>query len=129
MALNVLPRAAVALHRAADEAIAGLPSSQQVPESVSEAINKYVKLSESFQPADAKYLTNHRGHLMFVREEERPFITEELIRKTTFTGIAKDIEARIGELRDAGYTQFTIQIVPGQEEAIEDWACLKKNFA
>ena len=66
---------------------------------------------------------------MFVREQERPFITEELIRKTTFTGTAKDIEARIGELRDAGYTQFTIQIVPGQEEAIEDWARIKKNFA
>ena len=65
---------------------------------------------------------------MFVREQERPFITEELIRKTTFTGTAKDIESRIGELRDAGYTQFTIQIVPGQEKAIEDWARIKKNF-
>ena len=123
------PRAAVALHRAADEAIAGLSSSGHIPESIRGVIDNYVKLSENFQPEDAKYLMNHRGHLMFVREQERPFITEELIRKTTFTGTAKDIEARIGELRDAGYTQFTIQIVPGQEEAIEDWALIKKNFA
>jgi len=35
---------------------------------------------------------------------------------------------RIGDLRDAGYTQFTIQIVPGQEDAIEDWGRIRKSF-
>ena len=31
-------------------------------------------------------------------------------------------------LRDAGYTQFTVQLIPGQERAIEDWARIKRAF-
>ena len=35
---------------------------------------------------------------------------------------------RVEALRSAGYTQFTVQIVPGQENAIEDWARIKRAF-
>jgi 5,10-methylenetetrahydromethanopterin reductase len=35
---------------------------------------------------------------------------------------------RVEAMRDAGYTQFTVQIVPGQEAAIEDWARIKRAF-
>lgn len=35
------------------------------------------------------------------------------------------LEALAG-LCDAGYTQFAIQVVPGQESAIEDWARLMR---
>ena len=37
-------------------------------------------------------------------------------------------EPMLEALRDAGYTQFTIQLVPGHEHAIEDWARLKAKF-
>ena len=66
------PRAAVVLHRAADEAIAGLPNSTPPHPSVAEAVRAYVELARTFEPDDAKYLNNHRGHLMFVKPEERP---------------------------------------------------------
>ena len=33
-----------------------------------------------------------------------------------------------GLLRAAGYTQFTIQLVPGQEAALADWARIRKAF-
>ena len=122
------PRAAVALHRAADEAFAGLPNAGGVPPAAVDAVRGYVELARSFQPADAPYLTNHRGHLMFVKNEERRFVTAELIRDTTFTGTEAELKRRIGDLRDAGYTQLTIQVVPGQEDAIEDWARLRKAF-
>ncbi len=79
----------------------------------------------TFKPADAPYLTNHRGHLMSVKKIERPFVTAEMIRQTTFTGAENDLIERIAALRDGGYTQFTIQLVPGQEAAIEDWARIK----
>ena len=82
----------------------------------------------SFQPADAPWIENHRGHLMVVKDEERPFITPELIRRTTFTGTADALLPRIAALRDAGYTQFTIQLTPGQESAIEDWAAIMRAF-
>jgi 5,10-methylenetetrahydromethanopterin reductase len=119
------PRAAVLLHRAADEALSGLPNTSAVPASVAEPVAAYVELAKSFQPADARYLENHRGHLMAVKDIERPYVTAEMIRQTTFTGTQPDLMQRIAALRDAGYTQFTIQLTPGQEAAIEDWAQIK----
>jgi 5,10-methylenetetrahydromethanopterin reductase len=52
-----------------------------------------------------------------------------LIRDTSFTATEPELKARIGALKDAGYTQFTIQIVPGQEDAIDDWGRIRKAFA
>ena len=122
------PRAAVLLHRAADEAMLGLPNTSKIPASVADAVARYVELAKNFAPADARYLTNHRGHLMFVKPEEREFVTTDLIRETTFTATEAVIKDRVAALRDAGYTQFTVQLVPGQEAAIEDWARIKRAF-
>ena len=122
------PRAAVLLHRAADEAMTGLPNTSPIPASVAEAVAGYVELAKTFQPADAPWLQNHRGHLMAVKDVERPFVTAEMIRQTTFTGTEPDLLDRIAALREAGYTQFTIQLIPGQEHAIEDWGRLKTRF-
>jgi 5,10-methylenetetrahydromethanopterin reductase len=116
------PRAAVLLHRAADEALAGLPNTSPILPELAAPIAGYVELAKTFKPADARYLTNHRGHLMAVKDIERRFVTAEMIRRTTFTGAEADLIERIAALRDGGYTQFTIQLVPGQEAAIDDWA-------
>ena len=122
------PRAAVLLHRAADEALAGLPNTSAVPPEVAETVAAYVEYAKTFEPADARYLENHRGHLMKVMDNERRFVTGELIRQTTFTGTEPDLLERIAALRDAGYTQFTIQLTPGNEAAIEDWGRLKAKL-
>ena len=122
------PRAAVLLHRCADEALAGMPNSSAVPAAVAEAVEGYINLARNFEPIDAPWLENHRGHLMFVKDEERPFITEALIRETTFTGTENDIKGRIESLRDAGFSQFTIQLTPGNEHAIEDREKIKRAF-
>ena len=122
------PRAAVLLHRAADAALAGLPNTSNIPQAVAETVAAYVELAQTFEPADAKYLTNHRGHLMFVKPEEQKYVTGDLIRATTFTAPEAVIKDRIAALRDAGYTQFTVQLVPGQEHAIEDWARIMRAF-
>jgi 5,10-methylenetetrahydromethanopterin reductase len=122
------PRAAVLLHRAADEALAGLPNTSPVPPELAGPIAGYVELAKTFTPADARYLANHRGHLMAVKPIERPFVTAELVRRTSFTGTETDLRDRIEALREGGYTQFTIQLVPGQEDAIEDWARIKAAF-
>ena len=116
------PRAAVLLHRAADEALAGLPNTSPVPAAVAEEVAGYIEVARRFEPADARYLMNHRGHLVFVKPEERRFVTPALIRETTFTGAEAALTDRLAALRDAGYTQFAVQLVPGQERAIEDWA-------
>jgi 5,10-methylenetetrahydromethanopterin reductase len=118
------PRAAVLLHRAADEALSGLPNTSPIPPHLAEPVAAYVELAKSFKPEDARYLNNHRGHLMKVKDIERPFVTAAMIRQTTFTATETELRDRIAALRDGGYTQFTIQLTPGNEAAIEDWAKL-----
>jgi 5,10-methylenetetrahydromethanopterin reductase len=61
---------------------------------------------------------------MYVREDERRFLTAPVISGMTFTGTAGELRGRVEALRDAGYAQFTIQIVEGHEDALEDWADL-----
>ena len=122
------PRAAVILHRAADEAMMGLPNSSGIPSAAANAIAQYVEMAKQYEPADAPYLMNHRGHLMFVKPEEKAYVTAELIRATSFTATEAELKQRIGDLRDAGYRQFTVQLTPGSEAAIDDWARIMRYF-
>jgi 5,10-methylenetetrahydromethanopterin reductase len=123
------PRAAMLLHRAADAALAGLPNTTPVPPAVADSVARYIELARGFRPQGAHYLENHRGHLMFVKLEERPFVTAELIRQTTFTATEKELKERIAALAEAGYSEIAFQIIPGQEHAIEDWGRIRRAFA
>ncbi len=123
------PRAAVLLHRAADEALSGLPNTSPIPPAVAKEVAGYVELARKFEPADARYLHNHRGHLMFVKPDERPFVTAEVIKAYSFTATEQELKQRIEALRSAGYTNYVIQITPGQEAALEDWARVARAFA
>jgi alkanesulfonate monooxygenase SsuD/methylene tetrahydromethanopterin reductase-like flavin-dependent oxidoreductase (luciferase family) len=123
------PRAAVMLHRAADEALAGLAPGVAMLSKSTPELQAYIDLARGFEPKDAPYLQNHRGHLMFVKPEEKRFVSAELIRATSFTASEAEIKQRIDALRGAGYTQFTIQLVPGQEAALADWGRIRKAFA
>lgn len=123
------PRAAMLLHRAADAALMGWPAIAQMPPEVADAVAGYVELARSFRPQGAHYLENHRGHLMFVKPEERPFVTADLIRLTTFAASERELKERIAALANAGYREIAIQIVPGQEHAIEDWGKIRRAFA
>jgi 5,10-methylenetetrahydromethanopterin reductase len=123
------PRAAVMLHRAADEALAGLTPGVTMLSKTTPELQAYIDLARGFEPKDAPYLQNHRGHLMFVKPEERPFVTADLICLTTFTASEPELKERIAALADAGYDEIAIQIVPGQEHAIEDWGRIRRAFA
>jgi 5,10-methylenetetrahydromethanopterin reductase len=124
------PRAATLLHRAADVDQQGWDNTMQVPQAgIAETIEGYVEMARNFTPPDARYLQNHRGHFVFVKPEERPFITAELIRRTTFTAAEQELTQRVEALRAAGWTQLVIPITPGEERAIEDWARIKDAFA
>ena len=113
------PLAAVAFHNLMES-----PPPGPLPPDLEALLGRYREHYESYQPADARYLSLHRGHLMFLRPEEEPLVGAELIRNLTFTGTEEELRARLGELEDAGYRQWVIQLVPGHEQAIEDWARL-----
>ncbi len=123
------PRAAMLLHRAADAALLGWPAIAAVPPAVADTVASYVELARQFRPQGAPYLENHRGHLMFVKPEERPFVTADLIRLTTFAATERELKERFAGLAAAGYREIAIQIIPGQEHAIEDWGRIRRAFA
>jgi 5,10-methylenetetrahydromethanopterin reductase len=121
------PRTMTLLHRAADAALGGYPD-PGLPEVFAAAAAGYVEHARSFRPQGAHYLQNHRGHLMFVRPDERPFLTAEMIRHATWTATLPDLVARVGALKDAGFSQIVFSILPGQEHAVEDWGRLRAAF-
>jgi hypothetical protein len=56
--------------------------------------------------------------------EEKQFFTEDLIRSVTFTAAEDEPRERLNSIASAGYDPFVVQLLPGHEGAIEDWARL-----
>jgi 5,10-methylenetetrahydromethanopterin reductase len=94
----------------------------RVPPPLARAVEEYRKMYEAYDPADARYLRLHQGHFMWVRPEEERFLTADLLRELTFTGTPAELQDRVRALRDAGYQQIAVSLVPGHESALEDWA-------
>jgi len=117
------PLVAVLFHNLVETTSAGSMAGV-LPDPVNAALEAYRKVYNGYQPADARYLMNHRGHLMFIKPEERPLITAPLIESYSFTGTPDVLLERLRTLKAAGYSQFTIQLVEGQEAALEDWSNL-----
>lgn len=112
------PSAVMLLHDAVEGA-SNAELSRHLPK---EMIEGYRAVYESYTPADARYLSSHKGHLMIVRPEESRFVTADLVRRMSFTGTVADLRQRIRALRDAGFKQFTTHVRYGQPEMLEDWA-------
>lgn len=115
------PMAAVFFHNLVESFPRGVVK-DFLPDALAGLVEKYRDLYESYEPIDARYLDLHAGHLMFVRPEERPFITAELIASMTFTAGKEELRDRLRQLEEAGYKQFAIQLVEGHETEIEKWA-------
>ena len=98
-----------------------------MPPDLQPLIDAYREIYQRYEPADARYMALHDGHLMYLRPEEEQFITGEMLKALTLTGTPEDIRERVELLRDAGYDQVAVQIVPGHEDAIEQWAKVLLN--
>lgn len=88
---------------------------------VSDQLEAYRTIYLSY-PESERHLHNHRGHLMYLRDDERFLITPELIESLTFTGTRPQLRTRLGALDAAGYSQFCVQLVEGELDALEGWA-------
>jgi len=94
----------------------------QIPPALQPLIEQYREVYLSYEPEDARYITLHSGHLMYLRPEEEQFVTGEMLKALTLTGRPNEIIERRDALQAAGYDQTTIQIVPGHESELEQWA-------
>ena len=91
------PLTAVMFHNMADET--GPMGGRNLPSgALSNLAAEYLRVHETYEPADARYLTNHRGHLMFVRPEETQ-VTPDLVRATTLSGTREELVERLRALR------------------------------
>jgi 5,10-methylenetetrahydromethanopterin reductase len=115
------PQSAIILHNLAEEAQFG-SIGQKPPPELESLVTEYLKIYAAYEPADARYLSNHKNHLMSVRPEERHLITPEFMRNTTVSGTPDAIRDQIRAIRDMGYTQFSVHVRAVLPEMIEDWA-------
>ena len=85
-------------------------------------LERYRQIYLGYEPSDARYLQNHRGHLMFLRPEEQEVCTADLIRATTFTAPKAELQERLRELARAGFAHVGITVRHGHPEMLEEWA-------
>ncbi len=93
----------------------------RLPPSLSTALEAYARVYEQY-PEGERYLHNHTRHLLAPRTEEKHVLSAELLREFAWVGERDDLRERLARLEGAGYTQIAIQLVPGHEDAIEEWA-------
>jgi len=115
------PAAAIVLHNLVEQEQFGTIR-LGLPKALVPLLDRYRSLYRSYTPEDARYLTLHRGHLLFLRPDEAPLITADLIRSATITGTRAELRETIQALEEAGFTQFSCHIRFGHEETLDEWA-------
>jgi 5,10-methylenetetrahydromethanopterin reductase len=117
------PMAACYMHSIVETEALALGEGLNPPEGLDDNpyIAGYRELYEGYEPADARYLSLHRGHAVFLRDDERHLITGDLIRQTTMTAEVGELRERFQELKRHGYDQAIFLVHPGQEEVLQDW--------
>ena len=115
------PAAAVVLHNLVEQEQFG-SIRLDLPGPLAPLLERYRALYRGYTPEDARYLTLHRGHLLFLRPDEAPLITADLIREATVTGTKAELRESIRALEQAGFTQFSCHIRFGHEETLDEWA-------
>src|SRR2546428_1184749 len=115
------PTATIALHSLVEREEFG-DLGRPIPPQLAPLIERYRQIYLAYEPADARYLSNHRGHLMFLRPEEHAICTAELIRATTFTGPKAELRERLRELARAGFDHVGLTVRYGYPEMLEEWA-------
>jgi alkanesulfonate monooxygenase SsuD/methylene tetrahydromethanopterin reductase-like flavin-dependent oxidoreductase (luciferase family) len=92
--------------------------------------DRYMDIYKTYEPADARYLTNHRGHLMFLRPEEQQLLSADLIRMMTMTGPEAELVEGVRAFRAAGFNQLAIHLRNGFEmEMLADWGKVVEKAA
>jgi len=117
------PNATVALHSMVEaDQFGDTFRTRRLPPELAPLAERYREIYSGYQPEDARYLSNHRGHLMYLRPEEDELCTGELIRATTWTAPKEALRERLRGLKEAGCSHIGINAGYGHPERLEDWA-------
>ena len=102
------PYAAIAFHNLVEEDQFGSVFPRRPAFPFAAELEAYRKVYQNYEPADARYLSNHRGHLMFVRPEEK-HLSADVIRGLSLTGTRSELAERIRGMKALGYHQVAPQ--------------------
>ena len=86
-----------------------------------EALKQYREMYMNYEPEDARYLSLHRGHALFVRDDEAPFISPELISQASLTAPIAELREKVQELKRIGYDELAVITCPGDDDILERW--------
>jgi 5,10-methylenetetrahydromethanopterin reductase len=115
------PGAAIILHDLVENPAFG-SSGHGLPPGVAARLERFRPIYQRYGPEDARYLENHRGHLMVVRPDEAGLVDGELIRTLTLSGTKAELVDKLRVLKAAGFTHFTTHVRHGHPEMAADWA-------
>jgi len=119
---QVGPSITMMMHNLVEAEEFGDITGRGVPPPLKAAFERYQRIYHGYQPADARYLSNHRGHLMFLRPEEKDMLTPEIIKSFSAVGPKEMLRDRLREMKSAGYSHCTIGVRYGHPEMVEEWA-------
>jgi 5,10-methylenetetrahydromethanopterin reductase len=74
-------------------------------------------------PSDRRHLDVHEGHMVFLKEGEDRFVSEDAVKFLSITGPADEVLARVRALAAAGVDNLALQALPGQaRDLVEEFA-------
>jgi 5,10-methylenetetrahydromethanopterin reductase len=115
------PSAIMLVHDLVEEDMQDRAPGGALPPALATALEHYRPIYQGFAPADARYLANHRGHLMFLKPEERAICNADLIRNFSWTAPKAELRERLRALGDAGFERISVQIRHAHPSMLEDW--------
>ena len=116
------------LHAMVEQDEFGSPPRQPLPAHLQALLDRYPRDLHQYVPEDARYLSNHRGHLLYLRPEEEELCTAELIRATTWTASREELRERLQERPRFGYSHVAVNFGSGAPERLEDWEDLRSSI-
>jgi 5,10-methylenetetrahydromethanopterin reductase len=114
------PHATIALHSLIEQEEFG-DIGRAPPAFLAPLLERYREIYTRYEPADARYLSNHRGHLMYLRPEEEALCTGELIKAATWTATKPELQERLREVRAIGYQELCVEMGYRHPEKLEEW--------
>ncbi|MSQ51935.1 MAG: LLM class flavin-dependent oxidoreductase [Betaproteobacteria bacterium] len=115
------PHATIALHSLIESEEFG-DIGRAPPPFLAPILDKYREIYKKYEPADARYLSNHRGHLMFLRPEEEALCSGDFIKAATWTATKPELIERMRELKAIGYEYLCVEMGFRHPEKLREWA-------
>jgi alkanesulfonate monooxygenase SsuD/methylene tetrahydromethanopterin reductase-like flavin-dependent oxidoreductase (luciferase family) len=119
------PVAVVPMHAAWESAHGGGASLGVSDDAGARAYAEYIEgyAARRGSPADRRHLDVHEGHMVFLKEGEERFVSEDAAQFLSITGSPDEVLERVRALAAAGVDNLALQVLPGQaRDLVEEFA-------